>query len=169
MKKPLTPARVKRSKFRPRNRPGPAGGYIALVVFVAKPLCLCGIAAVKVPASLSRGEISMGTLSWIKSTENEWLSLDRVNLDPVTTTGVYIIWHGGPTPRTVRVGQGDIKARLTALTALIPQSAPIVLMGDCGSHGPTYHGMSWMALNGIFPLSFSRSLGTASLMRPRLQ
>jgi hypothetical protein len=56
----------------------------------------------------------MGTLTWIKSTENEWLPLDRVNLDPVTTTGVYIIWHGGPTPRTVRVGQGDIKARLTA-------------------------------------------------------
>ena len=56
----------------------------------------------------------MGTLTWVKSTENRWLSLDGVNLDPVTTTGVYVIWHSGPTPRTVRVGQGDIKSRLNA-------------------------------------------------------
>jgi len=56
----------------------------------------------------------MGTLTWVKSTANEWLGLDRVDLSSVTATGVYIIWHGGLTPRTVRVGQGDIKARLTA-------------------------------------------------------
>jgi len=28
--------------------------------------------------------------------------------------GVYVIWHGGQTPKTVRVGQGVIKDRLSA-------------------------------------------------------
>jgi hypothetical protein len=28
--------------------------------------------------------------------------------------GVYIIWHGGSNPKTVRVGQGNIRERLEA-------------------------------------------------------
>ena len=53
-------------------------------------------------------------VSWIKSTRNEWLNFETFNLDPVTAGGVYMIWHGGATPRVVRLGQGDIKSRLSA-------------------------------------------------------
>jgi len=53
-------------------------------------------------------------LRWIKSTTNQWLSLEWVDLSGVNTTGVYIIWHGGNPSRVVRVGQGNITARLTA-------------------------------------------------------
>src|SRR5262249_12958427 len=56
----------------------------------------------------------MDTLVWIKATDNDWLFFESfANLETVATTGVYIIWHGGQTPRVVYVGQGDICARLT--------------------------------------------------------
>ena len=52
-------------------------------------------------------------LTWIKSTTNGWLSFQQFNLDTcITPLGVYVIWHGGQTPWTVRVGQGDVAARL---------------------------------------------------------
>jgi hypothetical protein len=53
-------------------------------------------------------------LNWIKSTANEWLPMNFNLASVVPTTGVYVIWHAGPTPWTVRVGQGDIAARLGA-------------------------------------------------------
>lgn len=53
-------------------------------------------------------------LHWIKNTKGEWLPIERVDLSNVATFGVYIIWHGGLTPRIVRVGQGDIADRLSA-------------------------------------------------------
>jgi hypothetical protein len=54
-------------------------------------------------------------VTWIKSTENEWLWFETFNLASVgKTTGVYVIWHNGQPPWTVRVGQGDIVDRLTA-------------------------------------------------------
>ena len=53
-------------------------------------------------------------LHWVKSTSGVWLGLRTVNLSSVSTEGVYIIWHGGQSPRVVRVGQGDIATRLTA-------------------------------------------------------
>lgn len=54
-------------------------------------------------------------VTWIKSTEGEWLRLNTFNLDSVfTSSGVYYIWHIGNPGRTVRIGQGDIKSRLTA-------------------------------------------------------
>jgi hypothetical protein len=56
----------------------------------------------------------MATLTWIKSTSRLWLPFETFDLSNVRTTGVYVIWHGGQTPWTVRVGQGDIKDRLTA-------------------------------------------------------
>jgi hypothetical protein len=46
-----------------------------------------------------------------------WCSLNKVNLSHEhfdDLEGVYIIWHGGPTPKIVRVGQGVIRTRLTA-------------------------------------------------------
>jgi hypothetical protein len=57
----------------------------------------------------------MLNLTWIKSTANEWLWFETFDLGSVgKTTGVYVIWHGGQTPRTVRVGQGNIVDRITA-------------------------------------------------------
>jgi hypothetical protein len=56
----------------------------------------------------------MATVTWIKSTTGTWLPLETVDLSYIATNGVYVIWHGGQNPWTVRVGQGDIKDRLTA-------------------------------------------------------
>jgi hypothetical protein len=55
----------------------------------------------------------MLSVTWIKSTQNVWLPFETFNLGSVTpTTGVYVIWHGGQPPWTVRVGQGDIAERI---------------------------------------------------------
>lgn len=57
----------------------------------------------------------MLTLSWVKCGEGtSWCPLETVNLTNVTTHGVYIIWHEGNPSRVVRIGQGDIAARLAA-------------------------------------------------------
>lgn len=53
-------------------------------------------------------------LHWVKSTTGDWLSFDNVDLSNVTAEGVYIIWHDGDPGRVVRLGQGNIKARLLA-------------------------------------------------------
>lgn len=55
-------------------------------------------------------------LYWNKCHGDVWCGLASVNLSHPhfdSMTGVYIIWHGGPTPAVVRVGQGDIRQRLT--------------------------------------------------------
>jgi len=51
-------------------------------------------------------------VEWVKNQDNGWCHLERVNLNGVQTMGVYMIWHGGETPRVVQVGQGDIAERL---------------------------------------------------------
>lgn len=51
---------------------------------------------------------------WNKCQGEAWCSLNKVNLSNEHfdgMDGVYIIWHGGPTPRVVRVGQGVIRDR----------------------------------------------------------
>ena len=53
-------------------------------------------------------------LSWIKCNGNNWCSLTNVDLSGVTAQGVYVIWHADNPGRVVRVGQGDIAARLSA-------------------------------------------------------
>ena len=55
----------------------------------------------------------MPNLSWIKCGD-DWCPLETVNLKDVRTEGLYLIWHGGNPSRVVRIGQGDIKDRLTA-------------------------------------------------------
>lgn len=45
--------------------------------------------------------------------QGNWCRLDTVNLSQIDMKGVYIIWHGGTNPKVVRVGQGDIRDRLT--------------------------------------------------------
>ncbi len=55
-------------------------------------------------------------VSWVKCGElpnSLWCDFTRVNLENVDTVGVYVIWHGGKPPDVVRVGQGNIKDRLT--------------------------------------------------------
>lgn len=56
----------------------------------------------------------MITVAWIKSTGNVWLKLTTVDLSKTTASGVYMIWHEGQPGRVVRIGQGDIAARLRA-------------------------------------------------------
>ena len=54
-------------------------------------------------------------LTWIKSVKDDWLLFETFpNLADIKTNGVYIIWHGGQTPRVVYVGQGIICDRLTS-------------------------------------------------------
>lgn len=58
----------------------------------------------------------MLSVTWLKSTSNTWLPLpfNFASVSPSPTLGCYIIWHGGSTPRVVRVGQGDVADRLSA-------------------------------------------------------
>lgn len=57
---------------------------------------------------------TMQRLLWAKSIDNKWLNLSNLDLTNLHATGVYIIWHGGENPRIVRLGQGNIAARLAA-------------------------------------------------------
>ena len=57
----------------------------------------------------------MASVSWVKCSDGtSWCPFEKVGLAGVTAQGVYVIWHEGQPGRTVRVGQGDIAARLTA-------------------------------------------------------
>lgn len=49
---------------------------------------------------------------WTKLTSGNWCKLHTVDLQNVTTGGVYVIWHSGNPSRVVYVGQGDVKSRL---------------------------------------------------------
>ncbi len=56
-------------------------------------------------------------VAWNKCEGRSWCSLNSVNLSHEhfdDMEGVYVIWHGGPTPKVVRVGQGVIRTRLAA-------------------------------------------------------
>lgn len=55
------------------------------------------------------------TLNWIKCEGDVWCNLLNVNLSHEhfeDMAGIYIIWHGGEKPATVRVGQGVIRDRI---------------------------------------------------------
>jgi hypothetical protein len=56
-------------------------------------------------------------LQWIRCFGDVWCQLNAVNLTHPhfkDLFGVYVIWHGGPHAKTVRVGQGAIAQRLSA-------------------------------------------------------
>ena len=55
----------------------------------------------------------MQNLHWVKSIDNKWLNFSQLDLTHIHAVGVYIIWHGGENPQIVRVGQGNIAAKLT--------------------------------------------------------
>lgn len=56
----------------------------------------------------------MLTIEWIKSQANTWLELETFDLQTATGAGVYVIWHAGNPSKAVKVGQGNIRDRLTA-------------------------------------------------------
>lgn len=57
----------------------------------------------------------MMQVNWIKcNSSKNWCPFVNVNLDGITTQGVYIIWHSGNPGKIVYIGQGDIAARLKA-------------------------------------------------------
>jgi len=58
----------------------------------------------------------MVTLHWRKCAGNVWCPFmtAAINHAALAVGGVYIIWHGGQEPRTVRVGQGNVRDRLSA-------------------------------------------------------
>ena len=61
--------------------------------------------------------ITMTPLTWNKCDGTNWCSFERVNLSHKHFTGmagVYVIWYGGQTPKTVRLGQGNIADRIAA-------------------------------------------------------
>lgn len=58
----------------------------------------------------------MKTLNWKKRQDGKWFKLTDVNLvDPhfIDLEGVYIIWYEGTNQIVVRVGQGEIKERIS--------------------------------------------------------
>lgn len=55
----------------------------------------------------------MLNLKWVACGDH-WCSLKNLDLKTVKGSGVYIIWHEGNPSQVVRVGQGDIAARLGA-------------------------------------------------------
>jgi hypothetical protein len=57
----------------------------------------------------------MITVHWFKcGDDRHYCDLENLNLETVTETGVYIIWHTGNPGRVVRIGQGKVKDRLAA-------------------------------------------------------
>jgi hypothetical protein len=53
-------------------------------------------------------------VSWVKcGNGNNWCPFESVDLDGVDAKGIYVIWYNGNPGRVVRVGQGDVKDRLT--------------------------------------------------------
>ncbi len=57
----------------------------------------------------------MLNLEWVHREDDGWLHLERVNLEDVDASGVFMIWHGGTDPQVIRVGQGDIALRIGSL------------------------------------------------------
>lgn len=54
-------------------------------------------------------------LVWNKCQGDQWCQFSAVDLNHEHfrgMSGVYVIWHGGNTPRTVYVGRGEIAARI---------------------------------------------------------
>lgn len=57
----------------------------------------------------------MITVHWYKcGKDSNYCDFEALNLDTVTETGVYIIWHTGNPSRVVRLGQGKVADRIAA-------------------------------------------------------
>ena len=54
-------------------------------------------------------------VTWYRCLPNNvWCDFDTLDLSKVNSEGVYVIWHGGSNPRTVRVGSGIVVQRIQA-------------------------------------------------------
>jgi hypothetical protein len=59
-------------------------------------------------------------VTWTKCSGEVWCKLNAVRLEHAhfdNRVGVYVIWHGGGSAATVRVGQGDIRDCITQARA----------------------------------------------------
>jgi hypothetical protein len=57
----------------------------------------------------------MITVKWFKcGKDSHYCDFENLNLEGVTETGVYIIWHTGNPSRVVRIGQGAVADRIAA-------------------------------------------------------
>ena len=54
-------------------------------------------------------------VKWIKYRNQEWCRLNTLNLDKVTSQGVYVIWQPSRSNSVVRIGQGDVASHLQML------------------------------------------------------
>lgn len=65
-------------------------------------------------AQLSEGTLQMAIqVKWFKcGDDGHYCDLKNLDLAKVIEMGVYIIWHEGDPARVVRIGQGDVGARL---------------------------------------------------------
>ena len=52
-------------------------------------------------------------VKWIKYKKKGWCQLNTLNLEKVTSYGIYIIWK--PQSHVIRVGQGDVASELHVL------------------------------------------------------
>ena len=70
-------------------------------------------------------------VQWNKCQGDAWCSFSDIDLEQAhfnKIEGIYIIWHGGNNPATVRIGQGNIQERLKT-HRLDPQ---IIAFTPCG-------------------------------------
>lgn len=85
-------------------------------------------------------------VTWIKCGNGaSWCPLEDVNLENVTATGVYMIWHAGNPGRVVRLGQGNIKDRLTAHR----NDPDILAYKQFGKLYVTWASVPWSQLDGV--------------------
>jgi hypothetical protein len=58
----------------------------------------------------------MVQVQWNRCNEDKWCKLNAVDLTHKafdTAFGIYVIWHKGNAPKILKVGQGNIKERIT--------------------------------------------------------
>jgi hypothetical protein len=92
------------------------------------------------------------TLHWNKCVGGIWCHFEKVNLEGIgDIRGVYLIWHGGQSPRWVRVGQGNIKERL-----VVHRSDPQILAYRQHVLYVTWAAVSEDQLNGVEAYLFAQ-------------
>jgi hypothetical protein len=58
---------------------------------------------------------SVFQVQWARSKLGSWCQLEEVDAHSIDTSGVFVLWHGGRMPRTLRIGHGAIGQRLAVL------------------------------------------------------
>ena len=89
-------------------------------------------------------------VSWQRCEGGVWCQLERIDLDgpyfrSTKVRGVYLIWHAGPAPNVVYVGQGNIADRLRHHR----QDPQILSYRSCGHLYVTWALLSDYHLDGV--------------------